>query len=439
MAVSGRTNVVLGGGLSGLSAAVHLPDATLYEAETALGGHCRTHHVDGFGFDEGAHVFFGKDEDARKWVLEPLAGELVEHSAEIWNCYGAGHFGRYPVQLNAHALAPEEATRCVLGFCEAARDAAREMPDRYDAWCRAAFGDAFAERFFLRYARKIWTVDPAELTTEWLGSSVGARVTRPSLEAVLRGAIDPAPQAQNYVQRFSYPRTGGFGRIAEPLRARLDPARLRLGARLASLDAGRRELRFSDGTAARYDATISTIPLPVLVAAASDAPAAVRAAAARLRWTRTRCVNLGIDRADVGPGHWCYFYEPDVPFFRTSVPSRFSADNAPAGTSALTCELAHAPWRPLDEDRLVERVIDALRRVGVLHPGDRVLHASQVECPFGYAIFDAARAEALAEIHAWMRAHGLEPAGRFGEWGYHWSFEAIGSGRRAAERVRGAT
>jgi hypothetical protein len=34
-----------------------------------------------------------------------------------------------------------------------------------------------------------------------------------------------------------------------------------------------------------------------------------------------------------------------------------------------------------------------------------------------------------------MERAGLVPCGRFGEWGYHWSFEAIESGKRAAARV----
>ena len=35
-----------------------------------------------------------------------------------------------------------------------------------------------------------------------------------------------------------------------------------------------------------------------------------------------------------------------------------------------------------------------------------------------------------------MLENRLYPCGRFGEWGYHWSFEAIASGRRVAAQVR---
>src|SRR5579872_2384092 len=96
--------VVFGAGPAGLSAARHLGgDVDVYERATTTGGHCRTKRISGFGFDEGAHVFFGADDVSQKFVREPLRDELVEHTAEIWNNYGGTRMGRYPVQVNAHA------------------------------------------------------------------------------------------------------------------------------------------------------------------------------------------------------------------------------------------------------------------------------------------------------------------------------------------------
>src|SRR5689334_14378909 len=162
--------IILGAGLAGLSAAYHLGgDCEVFEKESYLGGHSRTKDVDGFKFDEGAHVFFGKDDCAREFVLEPLAGELIRHGAEIWNNYGDQRYGRYPVQANAHALEPELTTRCLLDFIEAGLQPEADVRS-YEEWCYASFGKAFADNFMLRYARKIWTVEPAEMNTEWLGS-----------------------------------------------------------------------------------------------------------------------------------------------------------------------------------------------------------------------------------------------------------------------------
>lgn len=425
--------IVLGAGLAGLSAAYHLGgDYEVFEKEDYLGGHCRTKRVDGFNFDEGAHVFFGKDECSREFVWEPLGNELIPHRAEIWNDYDTTRFGRYPVQANANALPPDLATRCVLDFIDACGQPEREVRS-YRDWCYASFGKSFADEFMLRYARKVWTVEPEEMNTEWLGSKVGGRISRPSLEQVIRGAIDPNPQELNYLTEFSYPSSGGFGRIMEPLASGV--SNIRLGCRVTEIDTRARRITFSDGTVRNYAAVVSTIPLPALVRLAVDAPENVRAAADRLMWTSVRCVNLGIGREDIGPGHWVYFYDHDIPFFRVSFPSKFAPANSPPGHSSISCEIAYSRRKPLNEVGLAERVVNALRRTGILQSSDPIVVEDQIDIPYAYVVFDFNRHASLRTIHSWMETVGLYPCGRFGEWGYHWSFEAIESGRRVAARV----
>jgi protoporphyrinogen oxidase len=208
-----------------------------------------------------------------------------------------------------------------------------------------------------------------------------------------------------------------------------------LGCGITRIDTVPRRMTFADGTVRNYTTAISTIPLPTLVRLAVDAPVEVREAAERLMWTSIRCVNLGVARADVGPGHWVYFYDHDIPFFRVSFPSKYAPDNAPSGHSSISCEIAYSRRKPLDEDRLVERTIDALRRTGILRDSDRIVVEDQINIPYAYVVFDFNRERCLKTIHAWMESVGLYPCGRFGEWGYHWSFEAIESGRRVAGRV----
>lgn len=428
--------IILGAGLAGLSAAYHLDEAGIaaevFEKEPYIGGHCHTKRVDGFNFDEGAHVFFGQDECSRRFVHEPLGNELHHFHADIWNNYGGRQFGRYPVQANAHALAPALATQCVLDFI-----AATQQPENtvrtYAEWCYASFGKTFTEEFMLRYARKVWTVEPEELNTEWLGSKVGGRISRPSLEQVLRGAIDANPQTLNYLTEFSYPKQGGFGRLADPLAAGVK--HLKTGCGVSKIEAEARRITFADSTVRDYQTVISTVPLPTLMKLTVDAPAVVREAADKLMWTSVRCVNLGIARPDVGAGHWGYFYEHEVPFFRVSFPSKFAPDNAPAGHSSISCEIAYSRRKPLNEENLVARVMTALRAAGILTEADQIVVTDQTDIPYAYVVFDFQRAASVATIHAWMESVGLYPCGRFGEWGYHWSFEAIESGQRVAAQV----
>ena len=109
---------------------------------------------------------------------------------------------------------------------------------------------------------------------------------------------------------------------------------------------------------------------------------------------------------------------------------------APPGHSSISCEIAYSRRKPLEAEGLVDRVITALRESGILQQSDKIVSASQTDSPYAYVVFDHNRNEAVRVIHEWMEDVGLIPCGRFAEWGYQWSFEAIECGRRAAERVR---
>jgi|HubBroStandDraft_6_1064221.scaffolds.fasta_scaffold18249_3 protoporphyrinogen oxidase len=430
--------IVLGAGPAGLSAAYHLgEECEVFEKNRYMGGHCHTKRLNGYNFDEGAHVFFGKDECSREFVLEPLSSELISHKAEIWNNYGDRSYGRYPVQANANPLPPELSTQCVLDFIKACQSPDANI-NSYADWCYASLGKTFADEFLLKYARKVWTVEPGELTTDWLASNAGVRISRPSIEQVIRGAIDREPQTVNYLTEFLYPESGGFRRIVDPLAGlakRATAGKVRLGCGVTRVESEKRVMHFDDGSRRSYEMAISTVPLPTLVSMTPDAPEDVMSAAAQLMWTSLRCVNLGVDRADIGPGGWVYFYDHNVPFFRISFPSKFSRDNAPAGRSSISCEIAYSRTKPLNEVNLTARVIDALRDTGILKESDKIEFEDQVDIPYSYVVFDFNRKAALRTIHSWMESVGIYPCGRFGEWGYHWSFEAMESGRRVAGRV----
>lgn len=429
----GKRVVVLGGGVAGLSAAYHLSgDCDLLERNLYLGGHCHTKNVGGFLFDEGAHVFYGQGDASERLFWKPLKDEVLHFEAEIWNNYGGTAIGRYPVQANLSALPPDLITRCLVDFIASSQKLDPVVTD-YAEWCRHSFGETMAEEFLLRYARKLWTVDPSTLNLDWLPSRFGGRIARPSLEETLRGAVNARPQTINYLTKFAYPSSGGFVRIIDEMVKRVDRDRVRLGSSVESIDTQNHRLTLRDGGTLDYDVLISSLPLPDFIRMSVEAPPEVLEAAQRLSWNSVRVVSFGVEKPEIGPGHWMYFYDEAVPFFRISFPSKYAPANAPKGCSSVACEITYAPWKPLPEEDLFERCRQHLVDAGVLAPGDRIVVREQTDIPYGYVIFDTQRTPALSTLHTWMASHDVIACGRYGDWGYHSSFEAIESGMRAAQ------
>ncbi|MGH9895222.1 MAG: protoporphyrinogen/coproporphyrinogen oxidase, partial [bacterium] len=271
------------------------------------------------------------------------------------------------------------------------------------------------------------------LGTDWIGK----RVYAPSLEDVVRGAITPNSQgAFHYLTRVRYPAHGGFQAFMGSL---VHPESIETEKRVTRVDPWERSLRFADGSEVGYESLISTMPLPELVRAIDPTrvPTDVRLAAGALLCTSLALVDIAVERPDLSPYQWFYSYDEHVSFSRVTFPHALSAANAPPGRGSIQAEVYHSPHRalPCSLETLPGRVVSELAGLGVLRSADEVLWAQCRSVPCANVVFDHQRAVALQTVVPWIEAQGIALAGRYGEWGYHWTDDAVRSGWAAAQRV----
>jgi protoporphyrinogen oxidase len=76
--------IILGAGLSGLSAAWHLQkkgiDCKVFEKEKEVGGLCSSSKIKGFTFDRSGHLLHFKHSYTFNLVRHLLANNLFEHA-----------------------------------------------------------------------------------------------------------------------------------------------------------------------------------------------------------------------------------------------------------------------------------------------------------------------------------------------------------------------
>src|SRR5436305_11193764 len=271
------------------------------------------------------------------------------------------------------------------------------------------------------------------METSWLGG----RVPLPDLEEVIEGARSPKRRPMGPNARFGYPLRGGFQALMDGFLPLLR-GELKLNARVSRISPRDRTVTLTDGTTYRYERLVSTMPLPHLLKAMGDeVPERVRAAAAALRYTSVRCVNLGVGRPNVTEKHWIYYPEDPV-FHRIFVQGNASPHCNPPGGFGLTCEITYGPLKPLpcDGDDLIRRCVYDCVKVGIINAGDPVWAANQVDLPFAYVVYDHARAAHVAVIRDWLLGHGIFLAGRYSEWEYYNSDHAFLAGKKAAAAAR---
>ena len=439
--------VIVGAGLTGLSAAAHFKGSyRLLEASDALGGKARTIRRDGARFDITGHWLHLRDPSMQKWV-EGLPGlNLVKHDRKA-RIFSSGVYTLYPFQANTFGLPPEVAQRCLQGFVDARlfdvesgdQLPPRPAPESFADWIIQKFGRGIAEHFMFPYNEKIWTVHPRELSAAWCESSY---IPIPRVEDVIAGAVGASREALGYNTHFLYPDDGGgIEGLAQAIArdASIEPEYERP---VASIDLAKRRLTTVDGETIPYGKLISTMALPNIIDACAriaDLPADVAHARSLLRATTVSYLDVLAEGSNhdqtgawdgEGQPHWVYFPERQFPFYRVGSFSAVEPKMTDGDRRNFYVEIAHNGDRNVESE--VPQCLEGLAAASLIDGVDSVVNTWVEHVPNAYVLQDPNFQDARRVLLDYLRAHNVMSCGRYGNWEYSAMEDALLHGRAAA-------
>jgi protoporphyrinogen oxidase len=421
--MNASSTIVLGAGIAGLSAAYRLRErglpSTIFEAHGSAGGLLDNFTVDGFRFDQAVHLSFAVEPEVRA-VFDRTPYHTHQPEALCWD---GNTWLRHPVQTNMFPLPAEEKAELILGLANAPSGAI----NNYQDWLIQQYGSPIANRWPLAYTRKYWTVPAERLSTDW----VGQRMRQADLREVLFGAMSQDVPNQYYAKEMRYPKHGGYRAFLDPL---IEGADIRYRYRATYINQNSRVIEFSNGESVGYDQLVSTMPLPALIDMLRDVPKSIVADAQTLFATEIDLVSVGFRKPQTSPALWLYVYDEDVAAARIYSPDWKSPDNVPEGCSSLQFEIyssREAPQR-LSPDELKENCVVAIEKMQLGRREDIVV-IDHRRVPYANVVFDIGMEERRDRVLDWVRSQDIISAGRFGEWAYLWSNQAMMSGLNAGE------
>ena len=436
MTTDAQSVVILGGGLTGISTAVHLRAPwVLFERDERLGGHARTDQREGFRFDKTGHWLHLRDPAIKQMIDELLPGQMapIVRRARI---FSHGVLTRYPFQANLHGLPPEVIKECLLGVIEAkiksavaaaTTTAAPDEPADFEAYCLRHFGAGISKHFMIPYNEKIWGVPPREITAAWSSRFVPV----PNLEQVIAGAVGAGPAEMGDNQSFLYPKAGGIETFTRALQTRMAGGQVHTRANPDTIDWRRREVVVG-GERIPYRALVATIPLPELLKRMPELPPEIEAEAARLRCTTLRYLNIGARGKPREDLHLIYVPGKRYPFYRVNVFSNAMSSMAPEGCSSICVEMADRG--PITEASLRDTTA-ALVAAGALRSASDVVFTEGQQIEYAYVVFDQHYYEATRAIFAFLEGSGIYPRGRYGAWTYNAMEDCVLAGRDVAALI----
>jgi len=420
--------IILGGGLSGLSACYH-GGGIIYEKSSQAGGQASSSDKDGFIFDEGIHVMHTKNEYILS-LMEKLDIDMEIRQRNAW-IMSNGVMTRYPFQANTYGLPEKIVKDCVDGFIE------NKFVDignisNYEDWIYYMFGKGIAEHFMIPYSQKFWGIDAKNLTTDW----VNVRHPKPSKEEVIKGSLEDQTKGFGINASYRYPKKGGYGYIGRQLAEKCKD-HIKVGMEATKIDVNKKEIEFNHNELVSYETILSSIPLPELIKIIPDAPQSVTDAASKLKTNSMFVVNIGVNRPNITDKNWIYYLEKEFSFVRVSFPFNQSDNVCPDGTSSISAEISygHDNLLPTSKEMMAELVIKELIKANVIDVSDEIVYIDTVDIKYAYVIFDHERKTAIKIIHDYLKIFDIIPFGRYGMWAYLWSDEAMLSGKKVAQRL----
>jgi protoporphyrinogen oxidase len=442
--------VILGGGLSGLSAGHALSNAgfsvKVYERDSNVGGLSKTIDKNGFRFDLGGHRFFTRDEQIDAFVRNLMGNELltVQRSSKI---YLRNKFFDYPLKpINAvFGLGIPTTVRILADYVRqtAKRTIRIKEAVSLEDWVVSNFGRTMFSIYFKEYSEKVWGIDCSRISATW----VAQRIKGLSLVTALKNAFFKfsGKDLATLTDSFLYPSLG-IGQLSDRLRGEIEKRNdvftdtivecvNHSDFRVGSISVRNQ----GEVLTVPADEFISSIPITKLVSMLNPSPpAGIRETAAKLRYRDLVIVVIMVDRDRVTDQTWIYIPEQKIPFGRIHEPTNWSPAMAPPGKSLLVMEFfsfrGDAVWN-MQDDKLADLTAENLVGLGFISRRE-VLDSVVVRVPKAYPLFEVGYRKHVDDLHDYLgRFSNLHIAGRSGMFRYYNMDVAIRSGIETAEKV----
>lgn len=415
--------IILGAGPTGLGAAYRLhksgyADWHLFERNLYVGGLSASFVDDNkFTWDIGGHVLFSHYDYFDKAVEEGIGDVYYEHLRESWIRL-LQTWVPYPFQNNIRHLPSHALQECLDGL--RSNRATPQATNNFSEWMDAVFGKGIVKYFMEPYNKKAWGVPLESMSREWIGERVSV-VDLARIEKNIAERRDDVSWGPN--NKFKFPKHGGTGAIFEGI-AKPFRDNINFSYEMIRIDVTAKEVTFSNGATAKYDALINTTPLDQFVRKCVKVPGVIRDAADNLVHCSGLIVGLGFSGKREDSKCWMYFPEDKAPFYRVTNFHNYSPYNVPKGDVdnhfSLMCETSYSSFKPVDKGKIVENTIQGLVNSGLIseHDCQKIISRYVIDIPHSYPVPTLKRDKALSVIQHYLESNNVYSRGRFGAWRY---------------------
>lgn len=407
--------VIIGAGISGLSAALHLEkESVILEKEDHVGGLSTQYRSAGYWFDYGGHYFHFKDKPEIKAFLEDVS-PFNEYRRKS-KVFALNRYIPFPIQSHLSFL-PAKLRDTMLEEILAGQ---RRGGDNLAQYLRSNFGPTLYDFFFKPFLTKYYGTDPKHLAANMDKGSIPV----PDKESVAQGARGKRFYDAGYNPFFYYPKDSLRGFMQSFSKRIPAKARLMLNQEVKEIDIERRRLK-TQTAAYEYEHLVSTMPLKHLLEIIKQKERFP--APQKLRHISTLVVNVVLERKRKR-FHWVYLPEMRFPFYRVGF---YPTQRVPVAYLEKTVKGETA----IGSVALQKEIRFTLKALHLIESASEIRHFDARFIPVSHIIFDKEWHTIVPPLLENLKRYGIYSIGRYGAWNYTSMSDDVKSAIQTAQTI----
>jgi len=422
-----RKNIILGAGITGLSAGL-TSKMKIYETRDIPGGICSSYYAipggkisytplskDSYRFETGGgHWIFGDAESALSIIGSLSTLKIINRKSAVY-FPSNGKYIPYPLQ-NYIGLLPKDLRDKALSEISDEHKENKEIVTQAD-WLEANFGKTLCGLFFFPF-HELYT---AGLYTQVVPcDKYKTPVNRELIVKAAKEDIIPV----GYNTSFRYPVKG----LNDLIGNMADKCNIEVNKKVTAISLSTKEIVFGDGNQVEYERIFSTLPLNRVLEIAGlniGKPDP---------FTSVLVINIGARKGKKCPDyHWVYVPESKAGFYRVGfysnvdrsfLPKEGRTDNSRV---SIYVEKAYPGGdKPPDAqiDSLSGRIAFELKEWGYIDTAD-VISPTWIDIAYTYEYPGSTwRQDAIKELEK----HSIYQIGRYGRWRFQGILDSVKDG-----------
>ncbi len=416
-------NLIIGGGISGLTLANYITDYLIVEKDSSLGGYARTHYVDDYIWDYAGHFFHFKTDEFKSMFINSMDKNDYIIKNKNTYIYFEDKLIDYPFQMNIHELSKDKFIDCLYDLFNKQE---KEVYTNFLDMLYGKFGISITEMFLKPYNEKLYATDLTKLDKD----AMGRFFPYANISEIINNMKNHSNTSYN--NTFMYPKKGAQV-IVNKLCEKVDMNKVMLNTSVTSIDLNKKEVTLSTKEVISYNNLINTIPFNKFLSLLNIQE--YTNFSNELSYNKVLVFNLGFDKKSTyNNTDWIYFPDKNINFYRAG----FYDNILSTDKLSMYIEIGYSKESIIDESTINKELsltLDNLKKCKIIDDTFKLVKYESIIMDPAYVHIDTLHDKLVKEIINDLETKNVYSVGRYGSWTYSSMEDAMLQSKELVEKL----